>query len=454
MRLIAATVLAFLLCACSGDNGEGPTPTTTASQEATATTVAVVPTLGAANAVPSVVWLVNAANGVVLKLYEDWDEPAFGVAFEDDEVVVGYRDTAGAVEERFDLSGVSLGRRHGSALGDCSEGPGGAVVSGRNFPGVSCGPISPDGMWMTYQKDAGEVEVDGGRRVPAWDQRAVNVATGEDILLQAGLRHCGGCDGRFGPGWSASGRFVYFSEWLHEGSMFLSDVDTGTTIEIFAGVTDILYQPTWSPVADLLLHPAQGGTVVLRDAASGLAMQLDDVAWPARFDSSGRYAYSPAWAEGPKARGSTSILDVTSGRTVATLEGQPPYVAALLQVRTIARTSTGFVAALENAPGCDGSVIYVDGLHRHCIAGAFAANLSPDGSNVALMRKVGETGPITFPGGGSVNSGRYEVVIIEAGTGDELLLVPGLVGDEYPQPAVWNDAGTHLLVTSPFSYGP
>ena len=95
------------------------------------------------------------------------------------------------------------------------------------------------------QRPGPEVAV-GAAKLPTWDQWALNRHTDERRLLQAGLVHCGGCDGRFGAEWSPSGRFVYYAEYAQAGRTFLSDLETGTTRVISEGSTLVSAKPSWT----------------------------------------------------------------------------------------------------------------------------------------------------------------------------------------------------------------
>src|SRR5690606_13737172 len=196
----------------------------------------------------SAVWLYNVESGDRATLYEDYEFRIVSIArFDGEHVVV--RDRRESQHTRFDLEGNVIAVEPTPSPNtrlQCEETSAGATVDGRAYDGVRCGLIGPDERWMLYGVDAGTQAVGGGTALPVWDQWAVNLDTDERRLLQAGLVHCGGCDGRFGPRWSPSGRFLVFPELVGNGRTFLHDFETAETRLLFEGSTEISWAPEWS----------------------------------------------------------------------------------------------------------------------------------------------------------------------------------------------------------------
>jgi hypothetical protein len=390
---------------------------------------------------------------------------------EDREIVVG-TTTMGPPPAstllRFALDGRELARGEWPARGiagdfaRCEEirspyasGPGGpppiVAVGGKRLENVSCGAISPDGRWMTYWLwGAGASPT--ARPIPV-EQWLIDLGTGERRRLADGLVHCGGCDSVPRPQWSPSGRYVYFSDVVAGGGrFFLADVRGGTARALTEHVPREGFDvPAWSPVADTLIR-SSGGRILLERFPDGAVSLFGE--WPARFDRSGRYLYSPAWAgERPATR--TTILDAATGAPVAELAGVPERRTYLgiggppADAMPVVGTAAGIVAALRDAPGCAGTMIH--GARSTCVAGASAAEISPDGSTVALVRATDQV----------VTTARCrscvvaEIVLIDVATGREIATSSRAVRQPVPSDAVrrgvrlvWNRAGTHLLVAA------
>ncbi|MGH2450735.1 MAG: hypothetical protein ACRDGE_05605 [Candidatus Limnocylindria bacterium] len=404
--------------------------------------------------------LIDVDAGSILTLYKSSDNEVFFAGFDETQpgVAIGFWEGRPGSETsqtlvRFTLQGTEIQRgewtgvpwRRGPACRDprWTQETGPVEVDGEPYEDVRCGPISPDGRWMTYEVPLGEDSLAG------WDQWAVDLETKERRLLQEGLRHCGGCDSRFGPTWSASGRYLYFSDLVSDGRIFLSDLQEGTTREIVSGSADSRYEPEWSPVSDVLLYPGSDLRTVLEDLQAGSAIVLEGLPWPAAFDPTGGYVYSPAWGDlPPSAGGSTAIYHIGTGRIVASLPGQPrllrgPIGGPMRSYTTpaVVGVEGGFVAALEGASGCGGTAIYSEAAITTCVAGATEPQISPDGTKVAVGREVG----------GAV----YEILVIDVATGAELMVIDAtLAGDGFSGPIgharpIWNAEGTHLLVWGP-----
>jgi hypothetical protein len=457
---VACLVASMALVACGGEDAETPTPQPAETVVATATSAPPPPpgrppTPLPGVPVPSAVLLIDAETGRQTSLYESYQDPAYSAAFDGAEVSVIYRSAGSAKVDHFDLQGVLLRTTDlagPSSDAACTETPAGAVVAGRSYDGVHCGLISPDGLLMTYQIPMSP-RPPSGAGVP-WDQWAVNLQTDERVLLQADLQHCGGCDGRFGPRWSPSGRYLYFSELAGNGRTFLSDLELGTTREIARGHTENSFEPAWSPTADILLYANGRGTTTLDDLERHTVSELAELAWPARFDLSGAFAYSPAWNDARLPGTTTSVLELRSG-VITTLPGRPGNPSQYVPVEAVQNVGGVVGAALEEVPGCDGTAISFGATVRFCVKDATAPAFSPDGTSVALMRKTGAIGRYDSPSISSLTGVKYEALLLDLQTGGERVIARDLIGSEmYPLPARWNNAGTHLLIQHPFVYGP
>lgn len=310
---------------------------------------------------------------------------------------------------------------------------------------------------MTFQRDAGEVTLPSGLRVPSWDQWLLNISTGELSELQKGLVHCGGCDGRYGPRWSPTSEYVAYSEYGGELRRFLTNVSTGGTRQIGRGVS-ILFAPEWAPAGNRIvysLEEALQSEVRLEDLDAG-TVSLLPIRQPVRFDVSGRYLYSPGWDLDPKASGKfTTIIDSTTFEAVATVSGTAPQWGLYRddEHRVTASTS-GPVAALQGAAGCNGTSITKGTQAPQCIAGGVAGAVNRPGSTVAVARAAGTTGPAKGPGFEASSLTRYDIDLVDSGTGRVRAAFSGLLSWEHSAPLmIWNEAGTHLLVLAPATAG-
>jgi dipeptidyl aminopeptidase/acylaminoacyl peptidase len=403
------------------------------------------------------VQVVEAATGRATRIFESFDQAAFETWFDGDEVVVvSYGAAAGPVRQRFDLAGSPVASPTPAA--GCTQSEGTARVGGREYPGVNCGPISPDGRWMTYQVDAGEVTLPSGYSMPKWDQWLVNLETGETRELQAGLVHCGGCDWRWGVSWSPNSRYLAFAELGGEDRTFLAEVATGSARLLGHG-TRLDDRPSWSPDGNRIVYRVDSHPAVLarvEHLASGVEEDLP-IPWPAAFDVSGTYLYSPSWARDPKGAAltprPTTIVDAATLQAVATLPGVPIPYGIDRWPRVITRSADGYVAALQAAPGCEGTAIYREGSAQpQCVVGGRAGIVSPDGDFVAVARRTGVTGPAHGPGFETVEIDLYDVDVIDVETGAVRTVVrdaPSFV----PPHMAWNEAGSHLLVLWPRTAG-
>lgn len=315
-----------------------------------------------------------------------------------------------------------------------SEGP-------RTFEDVTCGPISPDGRLLTYGLPAESIELPNGFILPTWDQWLIDLTTDERTLLRASMRHCGGCDTGFSSTWSPSSRYVTLPELTSPGDVFLADSVSGTVrqINLVEAATYRPYQPWWAATRDRLVYPAGGGGTIFEDLETGRRLDLPHVAWPAAFDPSGRYLYSPAWwLSGTWDGGDTTVFEAVTGAVVATLPGR--VVPGLLWGGTSipvaafgAAADGGVAAALEGAPDCEGTTLYSPTLDEPvCFPSTTSATFSPDGSQLALARSPGQ----------------FDLVIVDVETGEARLVAEDLHGRQ-PSGFTWNDTGTHIIVRWP-----
>jgi hypothetical protein len=428
--------------------------------------------------VASTVWLIDATGGRVTTLYESTSDAVRFADFDDDsgEIAIGIAAEGGSDQTeaiRFSPAGVEISRepwpadandRNNELLllrewrpGDpiCRTIDGGAEVIGRRYEGVSCGSISPDARWMAYSVDNPQPDA-LGRPYPGWDQWAIDLASGERWQIEAGLRDCQG-DGFFRAEWSPSGRYRFFADCRDGGRVFLSDMVERTTRQIGTGLPNMRTRPDWSPVADVLIYLDSSGVAVLEDFHVGTLTSLPTLGWPARFDVSGAYAYSPPGVTVPRGNpgGPTTIFEVAAGRVAAALPGVALYQDLYINHEPLSGTGSGFVAALDEAPSCEGTLVYAGSAPVACVRGGAGAVVSPGGAYVALARKTGETGLARYPGGGSVSLNVYEIIVVDVATGVERVVAKDAIGSTHPPlAATWNDEGTHFLVNWPFAYGP
>jgi hypothetical protein len=297
--------------------------------------------------------------------------------------------------------------------------------------------------------------------------------------LQEGLVHCGGCDGRFGPGWSESGRFVYFSELIQDGRTFLHGFATAETRLLFEGSTEISAKPEWSPSEDLLLYGGADGRAILEDPAAGQIEDLPGMRWPARFDDSGRYVY------GPSGEDEVVVFDLEAASVAATLGGTAWLNRTFVRDQRVRAVDDTFVALLEWGGACEGASVY-RGADRFACVEVTVPNpdgpnsrderlrtaLSADGKWAAVARLVeaGEAPPCrenpcgqatieALYGDPNYNPSwrisRYEVLLVDTKSADTTILSDQTFSPSPPQ-LLWNADGTHLLVTWPYetSFGP
>lgn len=189
------------------------------------------------------------------------------------------------------------------------------------------------------------------------------------------------------------------------------------------------------------------------DLTAGTSRELK-IPWPAAFDASGQYLYSPSWAVNPKGEpAATTIVDATSGDLVAQLSGAPLGVGIDLQPRVLGRSQEGYVIALQGADGCDGTAVYRQGVEEpQCIKGGAAGVVSANGRFVAVARLSGQIGRAYGPGFETIEMDLYDLDIVDVNSGAVRTVwedAPSFA----PMTVAWNDAGTHRLVLWPRSPG-
>jgi hypothetical protein len=356
----------------------------------------------------------------------------------------GVRLRAGQEWLAFDFDGneVPAGEDPEFPFNACREGPEGEV----------CGTISPDGRWLLFWEEAGTTTSPGGFAVDVSDQWLLDVDAGSARLIQEGLVSCGGCDGVFGPRWSATSDFVVFTETGGDGRRWLAELTPGVITQIGNG-QGIGTAPLWSPTGDQLLYNTPDGGTLLLDLADGTTRELP-IAWPAAFDTTGAYAYAPAWfvhvdeQKDPSAPDpSTMIVDLADGTIVATLSGAAPYTFLWESDIAVAATVRGVVAVMQGAEGCEGTAIYLDADVVRCIEGGVEGQIGPAGL-VAVARETGPTGHVEGPWGGSLEGTRFAIDIIHPDGRIETVIEGAISLDAAPG-MTWNEAGTHLLVQWP-----
>jgi hypothetical protein len=467
LRFSMLSLMVTLAIACSGDDdgdepGPSPTtaaPTSTSVSEPTATPSSTPPPLPTAPdpgiAVAKTVWLVDAGAGTSTTLAEDHESFALSARFSlDGDRIQVARDLQ--INE-YDLAGGEIGPAPGVSE-QCTYIERAEEIDGRWHPSLNCEEssavpnpfLSPDGVWFTYRLDVSDRFVPPAFP-PVSEMWALNAVTGERHLLHE-MQDCGGCDGRFGPSWSPSGRFYVFGETGGEGRVFLSDMQALST-RVIANGNEVVDEPQWAPEEDLLTYRAPDGAAVVEDVSSGTSRQAEGLVWPAAFDPSGQYIYSPAFGAntGDRESQATLVFPVATLDAPVRLDGVPD--ALNLWRRSVAIHGDPVIkAALVDASGCDGTRIYADGDEVVCIEGGQAANVSPDGTKVALARLTGQTGPVPYPGGGSVSLNVFDIVIVDVGSGDETVVGTDAISDQPPL-LTWNTTSSHLLVEWPVHSG-
>jgi hypothetical protein len=446
LPLVFLVAIALLAAGCSSGDSNSSTPTAAAT--ASPTPAATEPTVAppatptptpAGLTVRSTVVLVDVRSGTVKTLYDDADNAAYDARFVGDTVVIA----AGTRTLAFNLDGSPASVPSAPPCQPAGQKP------------IYC-TFSPDGRWVTYPVENGAKTLAPGYVVPLWDQWVMDVATGKAQMVQGGLIHCGGCDARYGPVWSPSSRYVAYAELGGEGGAgrrFLTDARTGATRQIGTGA-EVTARPVWSPDGDRLLYEVVANEPLTRlaDLAAGTSTDLS-LAWPVAFDTTGTFIYSPAYGYSPKAPPpSTTIANATTGAVVATVAGAPPQSFGWSPGIAVAARSESFVAALQGAPGCDGTAIYSGaGSPAECRKGGEEGRVAPDGLHIAVARVTGSTGPATAPGASALTITRYAIDVVT--TGGRTTTVVGDAASFQAPLMVWNAPGTYLLVLWPHATG-
>ncbi len=447
---LIALALLLLTAACSGDNSS-PASTATASPTIQSTPTEAPPptsTTGTTR-VPLTVWLTDAATGDMTTLLEENELSDWHAFFNSEGTAAYVIDLLPADRPTIEFSVDGSERRRGDASSFCTSASEEQQYAAGSFEHDVCQKhnpdTSPDGQWLLVsQRQPDNLE---------YTLSAENTTTGETFVLMDGLVDCGGCDAVFGPIWSPSGRYLVFGETGEQKGerVFLTDFATKTTRIIGTG-NEIDRAPQWSPNGDILIHPSDNGTVIREDLDAGTSQEFDQVPWPARFDATGKYLYSPAFRSGNGPR-QTTVADAATGNVLLTLDGVPSSLRLWRNLVSVFSTSDGILSALESAAGCDGTVIYRDDTPLDCIEHAAGATISPDGSKVALAVVTGTAGPIEFPGGGSTGGySVYDVVIFDVPSKKELHVASGAVGDQAPE-FTWSPTSDHLLIRWPVHSG-
>lgn len=400
--------------------------------------------------VPSTVQVINVATGDVTTLYEELDARAWigqGWPFGFAEPVYG--DVV--------MLWVDGAPRFVTLDGDPAQAPAEAAFScWQNLLPIEprpCGPevVREDGeRWFVYEVENGEFEYPGGFVVPMTDLWVANPDTGQRVLLQEGLVPCGGCDGRYGPEWSPSGRYLTFTETGGDGRRFLADVESGETRLIGYG-SGINFRPNWAPERDHLVYALEGhldSVARFEDLETGEVRDLA-LPWPVEFDASGTVLYSSAWGEAPKdSPGETVLVDAATGEEIARLSGAVSSTLLWTGMRGVGQYDGGYVAVLQRSAECDGTVVYRDGEAAVCVAGGEEGHLNGDGSKVVVARVTGKTGHIESPGLETIEAKVYALDVVDVETGAVTTVLEDVVGISPPL-VYWHEDGEHLVVSWP-----
>ncbi len=437
LRIFALACIFVLTIACSGEGDKPPTPTLFPQLEASPGPTAVPPPLPTRlptlTDVPAVIWLIDVAAGRVATLDADaqhsvapaWFDEATGTV-----VYQPFRDTQ-SVSIRTALDGARI--EQVDYIQPPSQGP-------------------EQTRWLLERVAAGEIERDGAIYSLS-DMWGEDTQTGERTLLASGLWQCTACDAFSAPGWSPSGRYVFYREHGGENRVFLSDLQAASTRDITVDTLDRV--PRWSPSTDMLLRPSEDGTTILEDVVAGTQKELPDVPWPASFDPSGAYVYSILGGA------ETIVASGSNGEVIVRLKGSATYDALLERQRPFPGTGRdaaqpvvgangSFVAAVGGVADCDGTLLYVGEQPQTCVLGAGNPVISPDGSQVILARKSGETGPVDAPTIQAISLDIFDIIVVVVATGEERILAQGALEGSLPPQVVWNAAGTHVLVRWPY----
>jgi len=462
LRFAVASLLALGI-ACSGDD-ESPAPTPTLFPELAASPGPTfvpppVPTqLPPLDDFASTIWLVEAASGNVITLYEDHERPAPFIAFDNDppSAIHGVFEDGAFYMVRVDLAGAELEREGGNDINSLlwpapwRSTDEGCEVDGRLYADTNCGPLSPNGRWMIYSTNRRALEGSGEE----YDLLVLDLNSGETHLLFDGLFQCTQCDAGPPFSWSASGNYFFTGDAGRDNRILVFDLAAGTNRDVTTSLAKVVTRPVWSPAADILLRPSKDGRSLLDDVASGSSTVLKELGWPARFDPSGRYAYATG------VNTTTAIVDIETTQLVSELAGNGRYDPAMqdrMHLVTpgeiVAARGDGLVAALAGAPGCEGTTVYSVSGATSCVEGGGAAQVSPDGAYIVLFRKTGETGTVDAPWIQAMGFNIYDVVLFDTESETQRVVAEGALGTEVPY-LIWNQEGTHVLAAWPYQYGP
>lgn len=453
--VLGLLVLAALLAGCTSQDGGTPSPTASptasvfvldhATPSSTATREPVVETVELTHTA----WLIDLASGDVHTIHEDPDAVIWRAEWSGDTARI-YSNLAS--------EGVAFTRDGDEAEvapvpHACEQVDDHVVIDGVEYPEIGhCYLFSPSGRYVPYSVDADEYQDPRGLTLPRWDQWILDLETGGRTMVQAGLVHCGGCDAMFGMSWSPDERYLVVADLAAEERVFLVDLERGTS-RVVAHGGQHHERPAWSPnVPGRLLVRSEDGDALLIDDAAGTEEVLP-LAWPARFDVSGRYAYSPSGLV-PDRRSSdrmpddrprtTTVYDIDAREVVAEIEGIPVWsLWSWSDVAAVVATETGFVAAVDGR-ACRGTVLYTTGDPERCLEGAYHAVPSPDGTQLAVSIP---RGPVAMVNGGSMV--RYDIGLYDIATDTTRVVAEGALSGGAPPRLRWNDTADALLVAWP-----
>jgi hypothetical protein len=189
----------------------------------------------------------------------------------------------------------------------------------------------------------------------------------------------------------------------------------------------------------------------LEDAATGAGTDLG-VPWPAKFDVSGTFIYSPAWNEDPKAGpATTTIIDAAHGALIAHLSGAAPRSFLYEGATAVGLLNGGYLAVLQGSVDCAGSAIYVQGAAApQCISSGVDVRIAPDGSRVAVAKDMGAVGPVRGPAFEGYAT-RFAIDVVTVGAAS-VTVVGDAVSFQSPL-MVWDATSRYLLVLWPHAGG-
>jgi len=452
-RLPAAlALLVFAVTACLGgddDPSASATAVSTPSVEPTLTpTIAPTPTASATPALPTstptaaptrvpppprTVWLIDVASGEAQTVYEDQSPVA--ARFNAAGTRVELTTTADPLA--FALDGTPLSPEPRRI---CTQDGEDAIVDSTTYEDLRCGRLSPNGRWMLFEIPIPDTNSD-------WDQWVLDLDSGDRRLLQAAMRHCGGCDGRFGPGFSPAGDHAYFSELIQDGRVYAADLRSGEVEQISEGNTEISSRPRWSPTGTRLLYSDDRQRVLLRDFAEGEPTDVPVLTWPATFDATGAVIYSPAYAAAEDSI-STTVVDATTLTTLQEVPGAPGTSAFWSPQSAVGLSPDGPVIATQHPPDCrGGTTIYAPAAPEgRCFDGATSAAVAPDGRHVAIATVSGNSPS-------HATATEYQITLIDTANMEPTATIEGALSFDIPPRLEWNAAGTNLLVTWPQALG-